>query len=371
MQHLDHYGWQSYFDRVLGALDDEARHETVARIIQEHKEAYLVQTAVGRLWAEISGKLRHTAVVREDFPAVGDWVLLRGLEHVQKQAAGGGSGPVQITHILQRKTVLRRRLEADEQVLCTNVDIAFLATSLNENFNLRRLERYLTLAVETEVQPVILLTKADLCEDVQPFLEEVKTITHGVRGFDVPAHTVSVVSGAGMDEVRAYLKPGVTAVVLGSSGIGKSTLVNYLAEADIQDMMEAREFDDKGRHCTTFRHLVRVKTGGLIIDTPGLRGLTLGEQADAAMSAFHDVETLAATCKFTDCRHDNEPGCAIRAGVESGSIDPARVESYMKLQRELAAYARREDRIAARKQKKLEKRQTQALNKRLDQKWGK
>jgi ribosome biogenesis GTPase len=272
--------------------------------------------------------------------------------------------------MLPRRTILARRVDAGhEQVLAVNVDIAFLGTSLNENFNLRRLERYLTLAREAGVKPVVLLTKADLCDEAAPYVEEVQSLAGRDDG-PLAAHPISVVSGDGMDAVRGYLQPGVTAVILGSSGIGKSTLVNYLAEADIQDMMEAREFDDKGRHCTTFRHLVKTPTGGLIIDTPGLRGLTLGEASDALAATFADIEALAATCRFTNCQHETEPGCAIKAALEAGTLAPDRLDGYLRLQREVAAMARRENRVEERKAKKLEKKQSAQLNKKLKQKWG-
>jgi ribosome biogenesis GTPase len=253
-----------------------------------------------------------------------------------------------------------------EQVLAVNVDIAFLGTSMNDNFNVRRLERYLGLAHDAGVQPVVLLTKADLCDGaaIESFIAE----TRAVAG-DAPIHAISVVTGRGMDAVRGHLTLGTSAVILGSSGIGKSTLVNYLAEADLQDMMESREFDDKGRHCTTFRHLIRTATGGLIIDTPGLRGITLGEATDALAATFTDIDALAATCKFTDCKHETEPGCAIKAATEAGTLDPGRLEGYLRMQRELLAIARRENRVLDRKIKKMEKKVTSAMEKKQKRKW--
>ena len=382
MQHLDHYGWNDWFAAKLSSLEKQVEHDAVARVVQEHKEAYLVQTVAGKLWAEISGKMRHESAVRADFPAVGDWVFLRGMQHIaetraaegarargQAEGPNGGRGPVQITAILPRRTTLTRRLDVDaggdDQILATNVDIAFLGTSLNENFNLRRLERYIALARDAGARPVVLLTKVDLCADAQPYMELVR----GALGAETDIHAISVVTGAGLDAVRTYLRPGTTAVILGSSGIGKSTLVNHLAEADIMDMMDTRDFDDKGRHCTTFRHLVRTPTGGLIIDTPGLRGLSLGEATDALMNTFTDVEALAANCKFSDCGHDSEPGCAIKAALEAGTLDAGRLKSYLKLQREVAAMSRRENRVADRKQKKLSKRVSAAVDAKEKFKW--
>ncbi len=371
------YAWTPHFASLL---TDGESPDLVARVVQEHKEAYLVRAAalgMKNVWAEISGKIRHHAAVRSDFPAVGDWVVLRGLEHVTDS---NNPGPVQITRILPRKTSLARRLDSsrggksttttsgDDQILAVNVDLAFLGTSLDNNFNPRRLERYLALARDASVQPVVLLTKADLSDDPAPFIEEARQVAH-----DAHIHAVSVVTGLGLDAVRAYLRPGITAVILGSSGVGKSTLVNYLAEADLQDMMETRDFDDKGRHCTTFRHLVRTPhppMGGLIIDTPGLRGLALGEATDALAATFTDIDQLATTCKFTDCQHNTEPGCAIKAALDSGTLDPDRLESYLRMQREVAALARRENRIATRKQNRLEKRATASQHAKQKRKWN-
>ncbi|HVT79766.1 MAG TPA: ribosome small subunit-dependent GTPase A [Phycisphaerae bacterium] len=372
---LNAYGWNSHFHAQL-APDEPLT--SVARVVQEHKEAYLVHVpaaGVLNVWAEISGKLRHSATVRSDFPAVGDWVIVRGMRAAPPTSAppAASAGPLQISRILPRHTVISRRLDGkregggaggDEQLLAVNVDVAFLGSSLNDNFNLRRLERYLALAHDAGVPPVVLLTKADLCQDPGPFIEQVRSIAPAAA-----VHAISVLTGAGLEHVRAQLTPGRTAVILGSSGVGKSTLVNHLADADVQDMMETREFDDKGRHCTTFRNLVRTPTGGLIIDTPGLRGLSLGEASDALAATFADIEALAATCKFTDCRHDSEPGCAIKAALEAGTIDAARFDSYLRLQRELAAMSRRENRIIDRKQKKLDKKLSAAADKKEKRKW--
>ncbi|MCL2646514.1 MAG: ribosome small subunit-dependent GTPase A [Phycisphaerales bacterium] len=361
MTHLDAYGWNAHFAALL---EPHELPQNIARVVQEHKEAYLVRTIHGNIWAEITGKMRHTSTVRLDFPAVGDWVILRGLEHAD------GGGPVHITRILPRRTILSRRLETgkggggDQHVLATNIDVVFLGTSLNENFNLRRMERYLTLARDSGAQPVLLLTKADLCDDPHPLMQQAHKIAHGAA-----VHAVSVVTGQGIDLLKIYLPQGITGVILGSSGIGKSTLVNHLADADIQDMMQIREFDDKGRHCTTFRHLVKTTTGGLIIDTPGLRGLSLGEASDALLSTFQDIESLALRCRFTDCRHNAEPGCAIKAAIDAGTLTAARLEGYLRLHREITAMSQRENRIAQRKERKMEKRSTAAAHDKALRDW--
>lgn len=373
---LKSFGWNEHFEGNLAPGEGLAQ---VARVVQEHREAYLVHplgAGLENMWAEISGKLRHTSALRSDFPAVGDWVVLREFD---PKTAAAEAGSLQILRILPRRTVLARRLEGkregggaggDAQVLAVNVDLAFLAASLNENFNVRRLERYLALAREARtaggapVRPVILLTKADLCADVGPFVEQARMIAG-----DCEIHAISVVTGAGVELVREYLRPGVTAVVLGSSGIGKSTLVNYLAEADVQDMMQTREFDDKGRHCTTFRNLVRTKAGGLIIDTPGLRGLSLGEAMDGVAATFEDIEKLAGTCRFGNCGHESEPGCAVRGALEAGTLDGGRLEAYLKMQREAGAMAQRENRIQGRKQRKIEKRTTATKEKKGKGDW--
>jgi len=364
MRHLLEYGWNDHFNALLAPGESL---DQLARVVQEHKEAYLIRAAalgMKNIWAEISGKMRHHGTVRSDYPAVGDWVVLRGIQH-----ASENTGPVQIARILPRRTIIARRLEGkregggaggDAQILAVNIDLAFLGAALNDNFSLRRLERYLTMARDANVQPVILLTKADCCADPAPFIREAQTLLGAQH-----VHAVSVVSGQGMDAVRHYLRPGITAVILGSSGVGKSTLVNYLAEADVQDMMEVRDFDDKGRHCTSFRHLVRTPLpamGGLIIDTPGLRGLTLGEAHDALAATFTDIDALAATCKFTNCRHDTEPGCAIKAALAAGTLDAGRLESYRRMQREGVAMARRENRLLDRKVRKMGKKITATID---------
>ena len=314
-------GWSEFFARQL-APDERAL--TIGRVFAEHKHHYQVHTPTGDFPADLAGRVHHHAKGRLDYPTVGDFVILR--IRVQEQKAT-------IQRLLTRRTALLRQQDRDVQLLASNVDTAFLVTSLNENFNLRRLERYLVMVHDAGVEPVILLTKDDLVESAEAaeVIEEVRAIAG-----QTAIHAVSCLHRRGMEALSKYLTAGKTAVLLGSSGTGKSTLVNHLAQADIQDMMETREFDDKGRHCTTFRHLIHLPEplGGMIIDTPGLRGLTLEPDADEGVAlTFEDLDALVTKCKFTNCRHETEPQCAVKAALEGKTLDPDRLQSYLKLQR--------------------------------------
>jgi ribosome biogenesis GTPase len=231
-------------------------------------------------------------------------------------------------------------------VLAANVDIVFIVTSLNDDLNLRRLERYLILARESGAQPVVLLTKSDLSEDVPAAVSAVESIA-----FDVPVHPLSSLTGEGLDDVRAHLRPGVTAALLGSSGVGKSTLVNTLAGEELLATREIRD-DGMGRHTTTRRELVQLPGGALVIDTPGMRELQLWVADEGLEEAFEDVTSLFDLCRFSDCSHDSEPGCAVKAALEDGSLAPERWESYLKLEAEMAHLERRLDKRAASEERK-------------------
>jgi ribosome biogenesis GTPase len=233
----------------------------------------------------------------------------------------------------RRATISRKEVwhAAREQVLAANIDVAFLVQALPLDFNVRRLERYLAMAWESGAQPIVLLTKTDLVDDVAPYLDEVETITLG----SCPALAVSAKTGAGLDRLRPWLEPNRTAVLLGSSGVGKSTIVNALAGEELLATNEVREDDHRGRHTTSHRELIVLEAGGVILDTPGIRELQLWD-ADLEQT-FSDVEEIAANCRFSDCNHDQEPGCAIRAALADGSLSEERWQSYVKLERELAA----------------------------------
>jgi ribosome biogenesis GTPase len=328
---LASFGWDEQLACDFDSL--RAPGAVPARVIAEHRDRYVVRTAQGERAAVLSGRLRHQSRTREDLPATGDWV-----------AVDEGDGTTSIHAVLPRRSLFRRKAAGDSteaQVLAANVDVALVAAALPADVNARRIERYLALAWESGAVPVVLLTKADLVDDVDAAVRGVRAVAPGV---DVAA--VSAVTGAGVDALARWLQPGRTAVLLGSSGAGKSTLTNLLMGADALRTGAVRE-DGKGRHTTTHRQLVQLRNGALLIDTPGMRELQLWS-ADAGLeSAFADVEALAARCRFGDCAHDSEPGCAVRAAAERGTLDPARLESWRRLRRELAWLEIRQDEAAA------------------------
>ena len=304
------------------------------RVAVQHRGARDVLTEEGELRADIAGRLVHEAAGSAELPVVGDWVAV---------ATRPGERTGRIQAVLPRRTRFSRKTAwtaTEEQVLAANLDVVFIVSSLNEDLNLRRLERYLTLAWESGAAPVVLLTKADLHPAPGAAVAEVGRIAFGV-----PVHALSARSGEGLDAVRDVLGPGVTAALLGSSGVGKSTLVNALAGEELLATQAIRE-DGRGRHTTTRRELVVLPGGGLVIDTPGLRELQLWEADEGLEEAFEDVAELAAGCRFADCAHETEPGCAIRAALAEGRLERERWESYVKLQRELEHLEQRLDKRA-------------------------
>ena len=305
---------------------------TPGRVAAQHRGAYVLFTEVGELRADVAGRLEHRAAGAGDLPAVGDWVAVA----VRLEERAGT-----IQHVLPRRTKFSRKVAlhaAEEQVLAANVDTVFLLMSLNEDYNLRRLERYVATAWESGAQPVIVLTKTDLDPAWPSKVLEVEAVAYGV-----PVHPISSLTGDGLDLVRGHLGRGRTIALLGSSGVGKSTLVNTLAGEELLATQAIREDDGEGRHTTTHRQLVVLPDGGLVLDTPGMRELQLWESSDGLSETFGDIEELAARCRFSDCSHRTEPGCAVQAALEDGTLDFGRWTSYKKLQRELAHLERRLD----------------------------
>jgi ribosome biogenesis GTPase / thiamine phosphate phosphatase len=304
------------------------------RVVAGHTRYLRVATAEGEVLAELAGSLRHQTRSPEDRPAVGDWVALR---------PGAEAGSATIQSVLPRRATFVRRAAGARtvaQVLAANVDTVFLVMGLDGDFNLRRLERALVLAWESGASPVVLLNKADLCPDVEERRGEVGRIAGGV-----PVCVVAAKPGAGLEALAPWLLPARTVVLLGSSGVGKSTLVNRLLGREKQKTREVIESaDQRGRHTTTHRELIELPGGALLIDTPGLRELQLWADDGAGLAAaFDDVSTFATSCRFTDCGHGGEPGCAVRAAVADGRLDSERLDSYLKLQAEVRSLEIRED----------------------------
>ncbi|WP_223701768.1 ribosome small subunit-dependent GTPase A [Sutcliffiella deserti] len=326
-------GWNEFLNNSF--TEYEQQGYTVGRVMLEHKRLYRVATDNGECLAEVSGKYRFETATREDYPAVGDWVVLS-----ERQAEGKAT----IHALLPRFSKFSRKaagLTTEEQIVAANVDTIFLVQSLNYDFNPRRLERYLVMAWESGANPVVVLTKSDLCQDVQGKTEEVEGVAFGV-----PIHAVSVKDETGLVELGRYFTRGKTVALLGSSGAGKSTLTNYLLGEEKQLIQEVRSDDDKGKHTTTYRELYLLPTGGLVLDTPGMRELQLWEADGAISHSFLDIEALAEQCYFRDCKHANEPKCAVREAIEEGTLEAARYQSYVKLQRELAFLERKNDKRA-------------------------
>ncbi|MBI2780716.1 MAG: ribosome small subunit-dependent GTPase A [Chloroflexi bacterium] len=318
-------GWN---DHLATLLVSEATGLVPGRILAEERGAYLVVTDAGEGPATASGRLRHATELDPTaaWPAVGDWVALDPLS-----VEGSGSDHRLIQRVLSRRTAVIRRSPGDRrmpsQVLAANVDVVFVVTSANQEFNVRRLERYLTVAWESGARPIVLLSKADLAEDIGEYLLAAATAAPGVEII-----TVSAITGEGIEAVRFHLGVGRTVVFTGSSGVGKSSIVNALAGAPLLDTGGIREDDARGRHTTTRRQLVRL-ADGLLIDTPGLRELGVLD-GDGVATAFDDVERIASGCRFNDCGHQSEPGCAIRAAIASGDLDRGRFAAWEKLGRE-------------------------------------
>ena len=329
---LHDLGWAPFFEDAWAELDGPGL--IPGRVGVQHRGAFVVYTELGELWAEVSGRMRHEATSKADLPAAGDWVACRAR---QKE------GAATIEAILPRRTKFSRHeagLVTEEQVLAANIDVVFLMTALDSDLNPRRLERYLAMTWGSGAEPVGVLTKADLCDDAFEAMALVAAQAPGVA-----LHAISALSGDGVEELRPYLGVGRTVALLGSSGVGKSTLVNALVGEEVQAVKDIRS-DGKGRHTTTRRELVPVPSGGLILDTPGMRELQLWDDNGGMSQTFDDVDSLADQCRFRDCRHESEPGCAVLAAVEAGSLPEERLESFKKLQRELHRLRIKQDRKA-------------------------
>lgn len=334
---LHSLGWSGFFQAQLQNSDLRP-----CRVVSDGGQTFLVHDGSREVLAVARGRLRSELCFP---PVVGDWVLAKPL----------GDSHYVVEKIMERRTAIARKHPGRQrapQMLAANVDRVVIVTSMNQDFSVRRLERYLTLVWESGATPIIVLTKSDLLDDPTPFLREAEKCALGF-----PVLCVSNTSGYGLEQLRAMLKPGETLVLLGSSGVGKSTLTNSLGADELRATREVRGGDGKGRHATSDRRLVRLPAGALLIDTPGLREVQLWAGTGAVDQTFSEIAEIAVHCRFRDCRHQGEPGCAIAAAVEAGEIDADRVESLHRLRREQERLEREQDPVAAsehkRKLKKL------------------
>lgn len=329
---LEELGWN---ERLSAEFEPHrARRLEPGRVAAEHRNEIRLYTEAGEIFANVAGRLRHHARGPADLPVVGDWI-------VYKPLPGEERGTVQA--VLGRSSCFSRKAvgaKTQEQVIAANVDTLFVVSALDGEVNPRRLERYLALAWESGAAPVLALTKADLCENPEARVEAARAVAGAA-----PVHAVNGRTGEGVEELRQYLSGSRTGAMVGSSGVGKSTLINRLAGHEAQRTAEVRE-DGKGRHTTVHRELLRIPGGGLLIDTPGMRELQMWDSGTGLADAFSDILELGTRCRFTDCRHENEPGCAVAAALANGALDSSRFENFRKLQAELKHLDQRQDQRA-------------------------
>lgn len=318
-------GWNDFFKKET--LETNTFY---GRVSVEHKSIYKILTEFGEMKAVVTGKMKFNAQNSGELPVVGDWVIFSKENDLAV-----------IQEVLPRKCKFSRKVagvETSEQIVASNIDHLFIVTSLNQDLNLRRLERYLTLAWDGGANPVIILSKADLCEDLDEAISQVESIAWGI-----PIHVTSSLDDIGFDELEEYFEGNQTIAVLGSSGVGKSTLINKLLGNEVLKVSEIGEYKDKGKHTTTHRELVLLPKSGIIIDTPGMREIQIWDGSEGFEKTFADVEELANNCKFSDCKHESEPNCAINEAVKNGTLEKKRLKSYKKLQREIAYQERKQN----------------------------
>lgn len=350
-------GWDETFSAAFAPYSESGL--TAGRVVLQHNHIYTVATEAAEIHAQVSGRLRYDTASDNELPAVGDWVALR---------LSSGDGTALIQAVLPRRSKFSRKVAGRttrEQVVAANMDIVFLLVGMDNDFSPQRVERYLAAAWASGAGPVVVLNKLDLCANPAPLVAAIEEVA-----LEVPVHAISALQGRGLESVAAYCLPRRTVALLGSSGVGKSTLINALLGEDVLPTAAVREHDARGRHTTTRRELIFIphggipkggipyagmstnRPGGMLIDTPGMRELQLWEADEGVQVTFDEIASLAPACRFRDCRHQHEPGCAVRAAVEAGELAPGRLNSLHKLQKELAWFDRQHNRLAALEEKR-------------------
>ncbi len=328
---LQAYGWTDLLEKSFQELDRNGLEP--ARVVTENREVYSLYTTQGPRDATLSGRLRHQARASHDLPVVGDWVAVDGMEQ--------GGSPTRIQAVLPRRTQLSRKAAGNptrEQPVAANLDCALLIMGLDGDFNPRRMERLVITVWESGANPVVVLNKRDLCDEAEQRQQDIEALVAGV-----PVHLASFVDGSGVSTLHALIRPGETVVLLGSSGVGKTTLLNRLCGVHRFAVRAVRAADDRGRHTTTQRHLVLLPGGGIVMDNPGIREVGLWSAGGGLDTTFADIADLALNCRFRDCGHAQEPGCAVLKAVEEKALAAARLGSYRSLQQELGYLSLRQD----------------------------
>lgn len=360
---LEEAGWRPVMAEAFARHAAEGLQP--ARVALELNHIYRLWTAEGEVLAEATGRLRHEAAGRHELPAVGDWVAYR--PDPQASASVSTGSRARIEAVLPRTSVFTRKVagsETKQQVVAANIDTVFLVSSLDRDFNPRRVERYLLLAGQSGAQPVIVLNKTDIAgPHVDAAIEAIREVARAA-----PIHAISAKTAQGLDTLASYLGTGQTVALLGSSGVGKSSIINALAGEDVLRTRSVRESDSRGRHTSTHRQMVRLPGGALLIDTPGMRELQLWDVGETLDQTFDEIDALAPGCRFRDCRHKSEPGCAVKTAVAAGTLPADRYDSYIKLQAERDAFEARHDERAMQEEKRRSKIMGKALRTRLKEK---
>ena len=338
---LFEFGLDEYIKKEFENYNYNNNNKFLGRVIAEYKGIYKVATEELDIMARVNGNFIKSTEDSSSYPGVGDWIV------IDRTSNKNGDGI--ILKVLPRKSYVSRKvagIKTDEQIIASNIDTLFICMSCNNDFNLRRLERYIAIGWDSGATPVVIITKIDLCDDVFRLKSELEEITVGI---DVVY--LSSITSDGTEGIDKYLNVGQTIGFIGSSGVGKSTLINYLIGEEKMNVSSIRESDQKGKHTTTHRELIVIKDKGIVIDTPGMREVQLMDNVDGIETSFKDISSISVRCKFNDCKHNNEPGCAVREAIQNGSINVERLDSYNKLMRE-AKFIEKKNILKARQEDK-------------------